>query len=336
MGRKGSPGLHVPRTIAGVALAGSVIVWPARASAQGTLSAGCQTASVLYQDACQKTVDVFAYLAPQLATAIAGGNATLGQGGTLGGLGHFTIGVRANAVDGDVPKIDNTAISTTGAVADTLAVKRVAVPMVTADLGIGLFKGLPLGVTRVLGVDALVSALYVPTYNSNSVDVRPDHPLKLGLGGRLGILGESGFLPGISFTYLVRDLPQTSIIATSGTDSLRVQNLDVSTRAWRVVAGKHLLFLGIAAGVGQDHYRASTSVGAEVNGFSSAGSLASPSLSLTRTNYFGDLSYNLPVVTIAAEVGRIAGGVLPTYNAFAGKPAGAGRLYGSAGVRIRI
>ncbi|HZF73263.1 MAG TPA: hypothetical protein VEZ51_07515, partial [Gemmatimonadaceae bacterium] len=37
------------------------------------------------QDACQKAIDLFKYMAPQLGTAIAGGNPTLGQGGNLGG-----------------------------------------------------------------------------------------------------------------------------------------------------------------------------------------------------------------------------------------------------------
>ena len=50
------------------------------------------------QDACQKAIDLFQYMAPQLGAAITGGNATLGQGGSLGGLGHFSAGLRINAV----------------------------------------------------------------------------------------------------------------------------------------------------------------------------------------------------------------------------------------------
>src|SRR6185437_8756916 len=84
--------------------------------AQGTINPGCQSAGVTFQDACQKTVDIFDYLAPQLATAVAGGNATLGDAGTLGGLGHFSLGLRANAVDGDIPKVDNVTLNTTGPV----------------------------------------------------------------------------------------------------------------------------------------------------------------------------------------------------------------------------
>src|SRR5918999_3451529 len=58
------------------------------------------------QDACQKAIDLFKYLAPQLGTAITGGNATLGQGGALGGLGHFSVGLRVNGVMGSLPNID--------------------------------------------------------------------------------------------------------------------------------------------------------------------------------------------------------------------------------------
>src|SRR5205823_2689698 len=44
------------------------------------------SAAQISQDACQQAIDLFQYMAPQLGAAITGGNATLGQGGTLGGL----------------------------------------------------------------------------------------------------------------------------------------------------------------------------------------------------------------------------------------------------------
>src|SRR5215212_2514924 len=54
------------------------------------------------QDACQKAIDLFNYMAPQLGISITGGNATLGKGGTLGGLGHFSLGLRLNVVQGSI------------------------------------------------------------------------------------------------------------------------------------------------------------------------------------------------------------------------------------------
>src|SRR5262245_7036813 len=58
------------------------------------------------QDACQMGLDVFQFMAPQLGIALTGGNATLGRCGALGGLGHFSVGLRVNVVAGDVPKFD--------------------------------------------------------------------------------------------------------------------------------------------------------------------------------------------------------------------------------------
>src|SRR5436853_4412463 len=66
------------------------------------------------QDACQQAIDLFQLMAPQLGVAITGGNATLGQGGALGGLGHFVVELRANVLAGYVPQVQTP--STHGAV----------------------------------------------------------------------------------------------------------------------------------------------------------------------------------------------------------------------------
>src|SRR5690242_10799581 len=56
-------------------------------------------------DACQKVVDLYRYMGVQLGTLLAGGNATLAQGGAMGGLGHFALGVRANAMRAGIPDV---------------------------------------------------------------------------------------------------------------------------------------------------------------------------------------------------------------------------------------
>src|SRR5512132_60220 len=68
------------------------------------------------QDACQKAIDLFQYMAPQLGTSITGGNATLGQGSSLGGLGHFSAGIRINVLQGSLPQVQNVTYSASGAV----------------------------------------------------------------------------------------------------------------------------------------------------------------------------------------------------------------------------
>src|SRR5215468_9205990 len=71
------------------------------------------------QDGCQQAIDLFKYMVPQLGVAMTGGNATLGQSSTLGGLGHFSLGIRANVIQGTVPRVDSVTVSVTGAVQRT-------------------------------------------------------------------------------------------------------------------------------------------------------------------------------------------------------------------------
>src|SRR5688500_5985410 len=61
------------------------------------------SASQASEDARQQAEDVFQYMAPQLGLAIVGGSPTLGQGSVVGGLGHFSVGVRGIALAGSLP-----------------------------------------------------------------------------------------------------------------------------------------------------------------------------------------------------------------------------------------
>ncbi|HJQ54186.1 MAG TPA: hypothetical protein VJ825_10110 [Gemmatimonadaceae bacterium] len=292
------------------------------------------------QDACQKAIDLFQYLAPQLGTMIAGGNPTLGQGGNLGGLGHFSAGIRLNVLQGSLPQVQDVTPSVNGATSTQFETKDQYLPMPTADLAIGIFKGIPLALTNVGGVDVLVSASYVPEFDNSGVSVKvPNGSLKLGYGARVGILQESLLVPGVAVSYLVRDLPTLNIAGNSGGDSLYVNNLSLKTKAWRVTASKSLLIFGLAAGFGQDKYDASTDIGAHV---AARPPLTSPanatpvsiSQSLTRTNIFGDLSMNLLLFKLNAEIGQVSGGTINTYNTFNGKQPADSRIYGSVGFRF--
>src|SRR6266550_4013412 len=293
------------------------------------------------QDACQKAIDLFQYMAPQLGTSIAGGNPTLGQGGNLGGLGHFSAGLRVNVLQGSLPQVQDVTPSVTGATSSQFPTKSQLLPMPTADLAIGVFKGIPLPLTNVGGVDLLVSASYVPEFDNSGVSVKvPNGSLKLGYGARVGILQESLLVPGISVSYLVRDLPTVNVAGNSNNDSLYVNNLSLKTKAWRVVASKSLLFLGLAAGFGQDKYDASTEVGAHVAARtvppSPAANAGPVSLSqnLSRTNVFADVTMNLLLLKLTGEIGQVSGGTINTFNTFSGKQAADSRIYGSVGARF--
>lgn len=308
----------------------------------GLTSPKCQPGTVptspqtIAQDACQQAYDLYQFMSPQLGLALAGGNATLGQGSVLGGLGHFSIGARGNVFNGKLPQVDQFTQSTGGARQSALPTKDQVLGLPTADAAIGIFKGLPLALTNILGIDALVSAAYVPTVNSNGITITPRNNWQFGWGARVGLLSESIIVPGVSVTWIERDLPTTDMVGTSGNNQLSVLNAKVKTSAWRVVASKSLIIFGVAAGVGRDSYDQSADISATVSqaGLTGTATVPNTAQSLKRTNAFFDASLNLPLFKLVAEVGQVSGGTVNTYNSFAGGRADRSQVYGSAGLRF--
>ena len=322
------------------------LVLAAIAAMPATLSAQANSCSSgTAQDACQKAVDLFQYMAPQLGTVIAGGNATLGQGGTLGGFAlfpfphpKFTIGLRMNALYGSVPDVESSEATPFPGAAQSsmIPTKNQVIPAPAMDVAIGLFKGLPLGLTNVGGIDLLLSAMYIPEFDKSNVSLElPDGGLKIGYGARVGLLQESLVMPGVSFTWLKRDLPKANLSGTTAVGGLEadlsVNDLEVNTTAWRAVASKSLVLFGIAIGAGQDTYKSSADV---VGRSGIANGNASVEQTLKRTNYFADLSMNLMVLKIIGEVGMVQGGTVDTFNQWDGKQPDDKRMYGSVGARF--
>lgn len=310
---------------------------------------GSTQAQRVAQDACQQAYDVYQYMAPQLGLAIVGGNATLGQASTLGGLGHVSVGLRGNAFKGDLPDVQKFTQRTSGATpAVTLPTTTQFIGLPAADVAIGVFGGLPLALTNVGGVDLLVSASYLPTITQDNVTITPKQNLQFGYGARVGLLSESIIVPGVSLTYLKRDLPTTTIVGTASylavpggqtTTTLNITDAKVKTSAWRLVASKSLIFFGLAAGVGQDKYDQSADISATVSNTlvgTATANIPGTSQSLTRTNYFLDASMNILLLKLTAEVGQVSGGTVNTYNAFQAGRADAARTYFSVGARLGI
>jgi hypothetical protein len=310
-------------------------------AAQGGGASANPACTGVAADACQQAIDFFQYMAPQLGTAMTGGNTTLAQGGTLGGLRfgiipRFALGVRVNAVQGSVPTFAPAAqlpTATAPPAAQELTTEAQYVPMPAVDAALGVFKGVPLGLSNVGGVDLLISAAYVPKHTSPEVNITPDKSLEFGYGVRIGLLQESLVVPGVGFSYMTRKFPITTLTTDQGTASLTVEDLDLKSNAWRLTASKSLLLFGLAAGVGQDSYDMSTTVSAtQAANTVTTGRLESK---VTRTNYFADLSMNLLVLKIVGTVGMVSGGDIKTYNSY-DTPADKSRLYGSVGVRIGL
>jgi hypothetical protein len=309
------------RLLAGTALLAAVSV-PANA----------QCAAGVTQDACQKATDLWAYMMPQIGTSLVGGSHTLGIGTTLGGLGHFAIALRGNAVMGDLPDLSGLNVSLAGAQNSNIAANEQIIGLPGVDFAVGLFKGLPLGVTRVGGVDLIGSVTYVPDIEGDGVSLAAsDGNTKVGLGARVGLLEQSLIVPGVSVSYLVRDLPTMSVTAAASNADFALNDFSVKTTSWRVAAQKNLLLFQLGAGFGQDTYDASSAISGTVTG--GGGFTASPSQELKRTTMYGSLGFNLLIAKVVAEVGQVSGGEVTTFNTFS-DAADKTRLYGSVGIRI--
>jgi len=291
------------------------------------------------QDACQKAIDLFQYVAPQLAAIVAGGSATQGYTSTLGGLFHFTLGIRGNGLTGSLPDVDRVTPNTRGAQQSTYTITDAFIGLPVGDVSVGLFGGLPVGLTKIGGLDLLVSAAYLPAYNNSSLDIAiPNGSWKVGYGVKVGILQESALIPGVSFSYLTRGLPTLMVTGISGDDRLFLDSLQITTRSWRVVAGKTLVFVGGAIGYGRDTYDSDADIRVTVapRPLTQGGSGGPVSLAqkLTRSNFFGSAWIDAHVFKLVSELGSVSGGEIFTYNKFDGPDAAASRRYGSIGITI--
>jgi hypothetical protein len=306
----------------------------------GFVAGSIPDATKASQDACQQAYDVYQFMSPQLGLALAGGNATAGQGGVLGGLGHFSVGVRANVFNGKLPQVDQFTPSTNGAQQRALPVSDQILGLPTADAAIGLFKGLPLAVTNIGGVDAGVSAADNPAGEQDNFSITPENNWQFGWGARVGLLSESIVVPAVSVTWIERDLPTTLMLGSASGATLRIDDFKVKTNEWRVVVSKNLIMFGLAAGVGQDRYKQSARISANVENATFCGVSGCPSpvldadQDITRTNAFVDVSLNLPFFKVVLEGGQASGGTVDTYNSFEGTRADRSQVYGSLGLRF--
>ncbi|HEY5492205.1 MAG TPA: hypothetical protein VIK25_13525 [Gemmatimonadaceae bacterium] len=322
-----------------------MVVGAVMVAASATAQAQCATGTT--EDACYKTIDIFNFLTPQISTALVGGSTTLGQGGVLGGFPHFALALRATAVKGTIPDVKNVAFNTGGFQNTTYTGKDQFVPMASVDGAIGIFKGFPLGVTRVGGLDLLATATYIPKLPDGGGQVTmtlPGGSTKFGGGVRLGLLQESLLVPGVSFSWIKRDLPTlsaagTSTVSASGSSapgSFAMNDLSLKTTSWRISVSKSFLIFGLQAGLGQDKYDNSAALRVTVT---PPAPLAEQTVNInaantmTRTNMYVGFSLNFFIGKLVAEAGQVSGGTLPAAHNTFGSDAAASRGYFSVGLR---
>ncbi len=337
-----------PRSaVATILVAGlAVVASPSAGQAQPTGPTCTVTPSTFGNatDVCRKAADLFAFVVPQVGVALAGGNPILGEGGTLGGWGKRTVTLRVSAVDGRAP---NNAVPLTlnrPAASDDFGADRTPVPMISLDAAVGLFTGIPMGVTNVGGVDLLVGATGSPSVTAGPFALKPQGVgVALSYGVRVGLLQESAFVPGLSVSWMRRKVPTLDVDYTPSNDTLQARNIALTADALRLVASKRFALLGFAAGIGRDRIEGASELQALVNetvqGTSGRAVIAFPTLreEATRNTAFVNASIGVPMARLVVEYGRSSAGTLrETLNTFGGRRANEAYTYGSVGVTVRF
>jgi hypothetical protein len=200
---------------------------------------------------CAAAVDGTRAFHPLFGMLVSGGNPTIGSAATLGGLGHASLTVRANAVNLVFPDLDYTGSSSTVPAGDELFL-----PAPVVEGSLGLYRGLSAGM---LAVDLLGSAQLLPTNQVDNVSVDEDArrigsiALGLGYGARIGLLRGMGPLPDVSVSIMRRDIPRITYGDVSSGDRYSY-GVDLHATNLRLIASKQVAVLDLAAGLGWDKY----------------------------------------------------------------------------------
>jgi hypothetical protein len=236
--------MRVPYLVAGLFAVG--LVAPALAQ-----TPECSAYTGNAERVCAAAVDGTRAFHPVFGMLVSGGNPTIGSAATLGGLGHASVTVRANAVNLVFPDLSYTGSSPTVPAGDKLFLPA---PLVEGALGI--YKGMGRGL---LAVDLLGSAQILPTDQIDNVTVDSDArrigtiALGVGYGARVGVLRGIGPLPDLSVSVMRRDIPRITYGDVPAGDRFSY-GVDLHATNIRVIASKQVAVLDLAAGLGWDKY----------------------------------------------------------------------------------
>ena len=283
------------------------------------------------QRVCQAAVDGTRAFHPVMGVLVSGGNPTIGSAGTLGGLGHASLTLRANAVQLVLPDLAYNGSTSTVPAGDKLWA-----PAPLLEGVVGIYKGLPSGL---LAVDFLGSAQLLPAdqIDNFSVDAGArrigDIALGLGYGARVGLLREMGPLPALSVSIMRRDIPQISYGDVPAGDRYSY-GVDLQATNLRIVASKHLLVFDLAGGFGWDKYTGD----AVIQFRDPISSIPQPSvlvdLESTRTMAFLNAGFSMSVLRLTGEVGYQGGKDQNLSTYFEDFDTAKGKFFAGLGLRV--
>ena len=283
------------------------------------------------QRVCEAAVDGTRAFHPVMGVLISGGNPTIGSAGALGGLGHASVTMRANAVEVVLPDLayngGNTAVP---------AGDKFWAPAPLIEGALGIYKGMGTGL---LAVDLLGSAQLLPTDQIDNLTVDADArqigdiALGLGFGARIGLLREIGPLPAVSFSVMRRDIPQITYGDVPAGDRYSY-GVDLRATNLRLIASKRLMVFDLAAGLGWDKYTGD----AVVRFRDPVTNLAQPSvpveLESSRVLSFLNVGMSLSVVRLTGEVGYLGGKDQNLSTEFEEFDTTKGKFFAGLGLRV--
>jgi hypothetical protein len=294
-------------------------------------TAECAAYSGDAERVCAAAVDGTRAFHPVAGVLISGGNPTIGSAATLGGLGHFSFTVRANAVQVVLPDLSYNGSGSTVPAGDKLFAPA---PLVEGSLG--LYKGMPTGL---LAVDFLTSAQLLPTDQINNLTVDPGArqiggiALGLGYGARVGVLNGRGLLPAVSVSVMRRDIPRITYGDLAAGDRYSY-GVDLHATNLRLIASKQLAVVDLAAGLGWDKYTG----GAIIRFRDPLTGIPQPDvpvkLNNSRVMSFVDLGVSMSVVKLTGEVGYQGGKDQKLATSFQGFDTTKGKFFAGLGLRV--
>ncbi|MEO8089435.1 MAG: hypothetical protein ABI703_03970 [Gemmatimonadales bacterium] len=283
------------------------------------------------QRVCAAAVDGTRAMHPLVGMLVSGGNPTIGSAATLGGLGHASLTLRANAVQLVLPDL-----AYNGGTSSVPAGDKLWAPAPLVEGALGVYGGVGNGL---LAVDLLGSAQLLPTDQINNLTVDAGArtiggvALGLGYGARVGLLRGSGPLPAVSASIMRRDIPQITYGNVPAGDRFSY-GVDLHATNLRLIASKQLLFLDMAAGLGWDQYTGD----AVIQFRDPVTNVTQPpipvALSSSRVLGFLNAGMSLSVVRLTAEVGYQGGKDQNLSSDFQGFDTTKGKLFAGLGLRV--
>ncbi|HUQ80437.1 MAG TPA: hypothetical protein VM076_04845 [Gemmatimonadaceae bacterium] len=293
-------------------------------------------------DACEKARDLARFAATELAESAPSGNLVVGESDAHHATGLVSIAVRAGSASHSVPLLSGVTLRGDSVAASTAfgtANRRDA--SFSVEFSAGGLRGVRVKGTRVGAIDVLGSASVLPSFDGGGLRTS-SHAIGFGLGMRVGVVGETRFLPAVSVSIMGRATPVYAMksdplpIDGGGTATIALESVQAHGYVGRIAASKKFGPLGITAGFGKDDYR--TAAAYRVTGSEpgmDTGNLAFNGPRSRRDVAFGGVTLALGRATLAAEAGRVsASRDLHVTNTFVGGGLTKPRTFVTVGVRI--